>query len=69
MLVSPLSLGWSFQSKTSTLPGGFEPPTFRLTAERAAECATEADDSYASQNFIARLSELQWVSILLHGFH
>jgi hypothetical protein len=24
-------------------PGGLEPPTFRLTAERAANCATEAD--------------------------
>ena len=29
-------------SKNNSLPGGFEPPTFRLTAERAADCATEA---------------------------
>ncbi|CAD6190170.1 unnamed protein product [Caenorhabditis auriculariae] len=27
-----------------SLPGGLEPPTFRLTAERAAYCATEAGD-------------------------
>ena len=25
-----------------SLPGGLEPPTFRLTAERATYCATEA---------------------------
>ena len=25
-----------------SLPGGLEPPTFRLTAERAADCATQA---------------------------
>jgi hypothetical protein len=28
--------------KRDPLPGGFEPPTFRLTAERAADCAMEA---------------------------
>ena len=28
-----------------SLPGGLEPPTFRLTAERAAYCATEAPAS------------------------
>lgn len=30
--------------KRDAPPGGVEPPTFRLTAERANHCATEADD-------------------------
>ena len=29
--------------KNDAPPGGVEPPTFRLTAERANHCATEAD--------------------------
>ena len=32
------------------LPGGLEPPTFRLTAERAAYCATEALISSSSNH-------------------
>ena len=30
------------KSKKGTLPGGLEPPTCRLTAERATYCAMEA---------------------------
>ena len=30
------------RSKETAPPGGVEPPTFRLTAERANHCATEA---------------------------
>ena len=32
-----------YRQKWLPPPGGLEPPTFRLTAERAADCATEAD--------------------------
>jgi hypothetical protein len=34
--------GWSSIMLDWPPPGGVEPPTFRLTAERANHCATEA---------------------------
>ena len=41
------SLKWNppgLPTKEQAPPGGVEPPTFRLTAERANHCATEADE-------------------------
>ena len=36
------ALAKEIDAKDAAPPGGLEPPTFRLTAERASHCATEA---------------------------
>ena len=59
------TIKWSSRKLKTTPPGGLEPPTFRLTAERASQLRHGGDKKLYKAKFLFQNALFMWEMVIM----